>query len=112
VPHGRNDDLDRHFVRHAADRLAEHVDQPPDLRRPASGKHQKNRLLRRQAEPLRQRHAIGVLNVVELFTVLFAVARTVGWIAQWKEMIEDPEQRIGRPRQLYVGPPRREFPAE
>ena len=48
---------------------------------------------------------------VELFTVLFAVARTVGWIAQWKEMIEDPEQRIGRPRQLYIGPPRREFPA-
>jgi citrate synthase len=46
----------------------------------------------------------------EMFTVLFAVARTVGWIAQWKEMIEDPEQRIGRPRQLYVGPPRREFP--
>jgi len=48
---------------------------------------------------------------VDMFTVLFAVARTVGWIAQWKEMIEDPEQRIGRPRQLYVGPPRREFPA-
>jgi citrate synthase len=48
---------------------------------------------------------------VEMFTVLFAVARTVGWIAQWKEMIEDPEQRIGRPRQLYVGPPRRDFPA-
>ena len=47
---------------------------------------------------------------VELFTVLFAVARTVGWIAQWKEMIEDPEQRIGRPRQLYVGPPRRDLP--
>jgi citrate synthase len=47
---------------------------------------------------------------VEMFTVLFAVARTVGWIAQWKEMIEDPEQRIGRPRQLYVGPVRREFP--
>ncbi|MEQ1577818.1 MAG: citrate synthase [Hyphomicrobium sp.] len=47
---------------------------------------------------------------VEMFTVLFAVARTVGWIAQWKEMIEDPEQRIGRPRQLYVGPPRRGFP--
>jgi citrate synthase len=45
-----------------------------------------------------------------MFTVLFAVARTVGWIAQWKEMIEDPEQRIGRPRQLYVGPARREFP--
>ncbi len=42
--------------------------------------------------------------------MLFAVARTVGWIAQWKEMIEDPEQRIGRPRQLYIGQPRREFP--
>jgi citrate synthase len=40
---------------------------------------------------------------VDMFTVLFAVARTVGWIAQWKEMIEDPEQKIGRPRQLYVG---------
>lgn len=40
----------------------------------------------------------------EMFTVLFALARTVGWIAQWKEMIEDPQQRIGRPRQLYTGP--------
>jgi citrate synthase len=48
---------------------------------------------------------------VSMFTVLFAVARTVGWIAQWKEMIEDPEQRIGRPRQLYIGQPRRPFPA-
>jgi citrate synthase len=47
---------------------------------------------------------------VEMFTVLFAVARTVGWIAQWREMVEDPEQRIGRPRQLYIGPARREFP--
>jgi citrate synthase len=46
---------------------------------------------------------------VSMFTVLFAVARTVGWIAQWKEMIEDPEQKIGRPRQLYVGAARREF---
>ena len=45
----------------------------------------------------------------DMFTVLFAVARTVGWIAQWKEMIEDPEQRIGRPRQLYLGSPRRDF---
>ena len=44
-----------------------------------------------------------------MFTVLFAIARTVGWIAQWKEMIEDPEQRIGRPRQLYMGEPKREF---
>ena len=39
-----------------------------------------------------------------MFTVLFAVARTVGWVSQWKEMIEDPMQRIGRPRQLYTGP--------
>ena len=44
-----------------------------------------------------------------MFTVLFALARTVGWIAQWKEMIEDPDQRIGRPRQLYTGPPEREY---
>jgi citrate synthase len=46
---------------------------------------------------------------VSMFTVLFAVARTVGWIAQWKEMIEDPEQKIGRPRQLYIGPDKRSF---
>jgi citrate synthase len=44
-----------------------------------------------------------------MFTVLFAVARAVGWIAQWKEMIEDPEQKIGRPRQLYIGEPERPF---
>ena len=44
-----------------------------------------------------------------MFTVLFAVARTVGWISQWKEMMEDPAQRIGRPRQLYTGAPKRDF---
>jgi len=44
-----------------------------------------------------------------MFTVLFAVARTVGWISQWKEMIEDPSQRIGRPRQLYTGSRQRDF---
>ena len=44
-----------------------------------------------------------------MFTVLFAVARTVGWIAQWKEMIEDPNQRIGRPRQLYTGATQRDY---
>jgi citrate synthase len=44
-----------------------------------------------------------------MFTVLFALARTVGWIAQWKEMIEDPHQRIGRPRQLYRGHERRDY---
>ena len=44
-----------------------------------------------------------------MFTVLFAVARTVGWIAQWNEMVEDPSQRIGRPRQLYLGEPERDY---
>jgi citrate synthase len=44
-----------------------------------------------------------------MFTVLFAVARTVGWISQWKEMVEDPSQRIGRPRQIYTGAPLRDF---
>ena len=44
-----------------------------------------------------------------MFTVLFAVARTVGWISQWKELIEDPSQRIGRPRQLYTGATRRDY---
>ncbi len=47
----------------------------------------------------------------EMFTVLFALARTVGWIAQWKEMIEDPSQKIGRPRQVYTGPTQRDFVA-
>ncbi len=46
---------------------------------------------------------------VSMFTVLFAVARTSGWIAQWKEMIEDPSQKIGRPRQLYVGAAKRDY---
>ncbi len=46
-----------------------------------------------------------------MFTVLFAVARTAGWIAQWKEMIADPGQKIGRPRQLYTGAPRRDYVA-
>jgi citrate synthase len=44
-----------------------------------------------------------------MFTVLFALARTVGWIAQWNEMVEDPSQRIGRPRQLYVGAATRDY---
>jgi citrate synthase len=45
----------------------------------------------------------------EMFTVLFAMGRLPGWIAQWREMMHDPQTRIGRPRQLYVGQPRREF---
>lgn len=44
-----------------------------------------------------------------MFTVLFAISRTVGWISQWKEMIEEPELRIGRPRQLYTGPSERPY---
>ncbi|MBL0947749.1 citrate synthase [Brevundimonas sp.] len=44
-----------------------------------------------------------------MFTVLFALARTVGWIAQWQEMMEDPSQKIGRPRQLYTGPTVRDY---
>jgi citrate synthase len=44
-----------------------------------------------------------------MFTVLFALARTVGWVAQWNEMIEDPEQKIGRPRQLYTGATARDY---
>jgi citrate synthase len=51
--------------------------------------------------------AMGIPS--KMFTVLFAVARTVGWVAQWKEMMEDPKQKIGRPRQLYTGSPARPF---
>jgi len=51
--------------------------------------------------------AIGI--PVSLFTVLFAVARTVGWVAQWNEMIEDPSQKIGRPRQLFIGAKERRY---
>jgi citrate synthase len=53
--------------------------------------------------------AIGI--PVSVFTAIFALARTVGWIAQWNEMISDPDQKIGRPRQLYTGAPRRDVPA-
>src|SRR5471030_2090703 len=44
-----------------------------------------------------------------MFTALFAVSRTVGWVAQWKEMMEDPGQRINRPRQIYTGAPKRDY---
>jgi len=46
---------------------------------------------------------------VSMFTALFAIGRTVGWIAQWNELIEDPEQKINRPRQLYIGEPSRDY---
>jgi citrate synthase len=51
--------------------------------------------------------ALGIPTA--LFTVLFAVARTAGWVAQWKEMIEDPNMKIGRPRQLFIGSEPRKF---
>jgi citrate synthase len=44
----------------------------------------------------------------EMFTVMFAIPRTAGWLAQWAEMLGDPEQKIARPRQIYVGPGRRD----
>jgi len=51
--------------------------------------------------------ALGI--PINMFTALFALSRTVGWLAHWKEMIEDPDQRITRPRQLYVGPSLRQY---
>ena len=45
----------------------------------------------------------------QMFTVLFAIARTAGWVAQWREMMEDPSTKIGRPRQLYTGKAERKF---
>lgn len=48
---------------------------------------------------------------VTMFTALFALARTTGWIAQWNEMVEDPQQKIGRPRQLFTGEPKRDYVA-
>jgi len=53
--------------------------------------------------------ALGI--PVAMFTAIFALARTVGWIAQWNELIGDPDQKIGRPRQLFTGAKRREFVA-
>lgn len=51
--------------------------------------------------------ALGIPT--NMFTVIFALARTVGWVSQWEEMISSPEHRIGRPRQLYIGPTERDF---
>ena len=51
--------------------------------------------------------AIGIPEA--MFTAIFAVSRTVGWLSQWKELIEDPDQRITRPRQLYIGPEQRDY---
>ena len=51
--------------------------------------------------------AIGIPR--SMFTVMFAIARTVGWVAHWQEMIADPAMKIGRPRQLYTGPAKRDY---
>ena len=51
--------------------------------------------------------ALGIPR--SMFTVMFAIARTVGWVAHWQEMISDPNMRISRPRQLYTGPTRRDY---
>ena len=51
--------------------------------------------------------ALGIPR--SMFTVMFAIARTVGWVAHWQEMISDPAMRIGRPRQLYTGPTLRDY---
>lgn len=52
--------------------------------------------------------ALGIPT--NMFTVIFAIARTVGWISHWNEMISDPKRRLGRPRQLYTGPTQRDVP--
>ena len=52
--------------------------------------------------------ALGIPR--SMFTVMFAIARTAGWVAHWQEMVSDPHMRIGRPRQLYTGPVRRDYP--
>jgi citrate synthase len=46
---------------------------------------------------------------LDLFPVLFAIPRTAGWLAQWEEMLQDKEQKIARPRQVYLGSQRRDF---
>jgi citrate synthase len=51
--------------------------------------------------------ALGIPR--SMYTVMFAIARTVGWVAHWLEMISDPNMRISRPRQLYTGPERRDY---
>ncbi|MFI3123086.1 MAG: citrate synthase [Methylococcales bacterium] len=55
-------------------------------------------------------HALGIPT--NMFTAIFAMGRTIGWIAHWDEMISDPEQRIGRPRQLFVGATQRDLPPQ
>ncbi len=53
-------------------------------------------------------HALGIPS--KMFTAIFAMGRTIGWVSHWDEMIADPDQKIGRPRQLYTGQTRRDVP--
>jgi len=46
---------------------------------------------------------------MDMFPVLFAIPRTVGWVAQWEEMLIDPDQKLARPKQIYLGAPARDF---
>ncbi|EDN65813.1 Citrate synthase [Beggiatoa sp. PS] len=46
---------------------------------------------------------------LNMFTAIFAVARTAGWVSQWMEMMDEPDMRISRPRQLYIGSPQRDY---
>ncbi len=54
--------------------------------------------------------ALGI--PANMFTVIFAVGRTIGWVSQWKEMMAASDRKIGRPRQLYIGETRRDYPSE
>jgi citrate synthase len=46
-----------------------------------------------------------------MFTVLFAIGRTIGWMSQWEELVQDSDQKIARPRQIFLGPARRDYVA-
>ena len=91
----------------------------PEYRRGGLG----TQLLKRCVEALDREGRVPVLDAtpagrpiyqamgfpVEMFPVLFAIGRTPGWVAQWEEMLLDPEQKIARPRQIYLGHDTREY---
>ena len=84
--------------------------------RPASSPRSRSRTIissRRSSIPNVDFYSGVILSAIgfptDMFTALFALARTVGWVAQWNEMISDPDQKIGRPRQLYTGATQRDY---
>ena len=89
--------------------------QPAAGHRARARAHRARGRLLRQAQALSQRrlllghHLPGDGIPDDMFPVLFAIPRTSGWIAQWEEMLEDPEEKIARPRQVYLGPGERDF---